>query len=147
MPLLAGDSWDANAILNAAKGTDLDIYVTTYFDEEIVNQENSEFVESFQKWINSRSANLANNGGNDTIATASVMGYDAYFTALEAIRMAGSADPRAINEALWKVNYQGISGPISFDQDGNAIRNVAFIKKVNTKTGEWEVVAEMTAHG
>ncbi len=140
IPLLAGDSWDSKAILNAAKDTNLDIYVTTYFDEEIMNQENSEFVKNFKKWINSRTINLANNGGDDTITAVSVMGYDAYFTALEAIKAAGSADPKAINEALWKTNYQGISGLISFDESGNEIRNVAFIKKVNTKTGTWEAV-------
>ncbi|MDF3005038.1 MAG: Branched-chain amino acid transporter, amino acid-binding protein [Oscillospiraceae bacterium] len=142
MPLLAGDSWDSKAILDAAKGTNLDIYVTTYFDEKILNDQNSEFVKGFKKWINSRSANIANNGGNDTIVPVSVMAYDAYFTIIEAIKSANSTDPKAINEALWKVNFEGISGPIAFDETGNIIRNVAFIKKVNTKTGEWEVLGE-----
>lgn len=142
MPLLGGDTWDSKVIPNAAKGTDLDIYATTFIDERIINEKNSEFVKGFKKWINSSSANLANNGGDDTIEAGSVMAYDAYFTALEAIKAAGSADPKAINEALGKVNFQGISGPISFDEVGDAIRNVAFIKKVNTETGAWEVVAE-----
>ncbi|KAF5029359.1 Leucine-, isoleucine-, valine-, threonine-, and alanine-binding protein [anaerobic digester metagenome] len=141
MPLLAGDSWDSKAILNAAKGTNLNIYVTTYFDEKIINEEDSKFVKDFKQWINSKSINLKNNGGDDTIAAVSVMGYDAYFTVLEAIKAAGSADPKAINEALWKVNYQGISGLISFDGTGNVIRDVAFIKKVNTQTGKWDIVA------
>ena len=140
IPLLAGDSWDSKAILNAAKGTNLDIYITTYFDERIIDDKDSEFVRGFQEWINSRPANLENNGGDDTIAAVSVMGYDAYFTVFEAIKAAGSADPKAINEALRKVNYQGISGPISFDETGNVIRDEAFIKKVNTKTGKWDIV-------
>lgn len=141
MPLLAGDTWDSNTILNAAKGTNLDIYITTYFDERIINDKDSAFVKGFQEWINSNPANLANNGGDDTIAAVSVMAYDAYFTVLEAIKAAGSADPRAINEALFKVNFQGISGPISFDENGNAIRDEAFIKKANTRTGKWDIVA------
>lgn len=142
IPLLAGDSWDSKAILDAAKGTNLDIYVTTYFDEKILNEDDSEFVKGFKKWINSRSANIENNGGNDTIAPVSVMAYDAYFTIIEAIKAANSTDPKAINEALWKVNFEGISGPISFDQTGNIIRNVAFIKKVNTQTGKWEILGK-----
>jgi len=141
MPLLAGDTWDSKTILNAAKGTNLDIYITTYFDEDIINETDSAFVKGFQEWINAKPANLENNGGDDTIAAVSVMGYDAYFTILEAIKNAGSADPKAINEALFKVQYQGISGPISFDATGNAIREVAFIKKVNTQTGKWDVVS------
>lgn len=142
IPLLAGDSWDSKAILDAAKGTNLDIYVTTYFDEKILNEDDSEFVKGFKKWINSRSANIENNGGNDTIAPVSVMAYDAYFTIIEAIKAANSTDPKAINEALWKVNFEGISGPISFDETGNIIRNVAFIKKVNTQTGKWEILGK-----
>ncbi|WMJ84906.1 ABC transporter substrate-binding protein [Oscillospiraceae bacterium LTW-04] len=142
IPLLAGDSWDSKAVLNAAKDTNLDIYVTTFFDENIIKDKDSEFVKGFKKWIKSSSTNLKNNGGDDTISAVSVMGYDAYFTALEAIKAAGSIDPKAINEALLKVQHEGVSGPIIFDKNGNAIRNVAFIKKVNTETGEWEIVAE-----
>lgn len=144
LPLLAGDSWDSNFIPKAAKGTNLDIYITTYFYEEITNEKGSEFVKNFKKWINSSSANLANNGGDDTVIAASAAGYDAYFTALEAIKAAGSTDPKAINEALWKVNFTGVTGDISFDKDGNAIRDVAFIKKVNTETGKWEFVESIT---
>lgn len=70
------------------------------------------------------------------------MAYDAYFTVIEAIKAANSTDPKAINEALWKVNSEGISEPIAFDETGNIIRNVAFIKKVNTQTGEWDVLDE-----
>ncbi len=141
MPLLSGDVWDSKVILNAAKGTNLDIYITTYFDESIINDEDSAFVKGFQQWINAKPANLENNGGDDAIAAVSVMGYDAYFTILQAIREAGSADPKAINEALFKVQHQGISGPIAFDATGNAIRDVAFIKKANTRTGKWDIVA------
>ena len=147
MPLLAGDSWDSKAILNAARGTNLDIYITTYFDEGIIEQQDSEFVKGFKEWINSRTINLENNGGDDTISAVSVMGYDAYITILEAIRAAGSADPKAINEALRETNYQGISGAISFDETGNAIRDVAFIKKMDTKAGRWDIVAvQSVAH-
>ena len=141
MPLLAGDSWDSKDILNAAKGTGLDIYIATYFDESIITDEDSKFVQDFQAWINSRPANLKNNGGDDRIAAVSVMGYDAYFVILEAIKAAGSAEPEAINAALANIRHQGVSGQIAFDPTGNALREVAFIKKMNTELGRWEVVS------
>ena len=42
-----------------------------------------------------------------------VMGYDAYYTALEALKAAGSTDPSAVNEALWNVDYTGVTGHIT----------------------------------
>ena len=70
------------------------------------------------------------------------MGYDAYFTALEAIKAAGSADPKAVNEALWGVKYEGVTGHIEFDNvNGDAVRDSAYVKTANTETGAWDFVA------
>ena len=141
MPIMAGDTWDSNVILNAAKGTKSDIYVTTFFDEGTTEPKGAEFVKGIKEWLKANPTSLANNGGDDTIAAVSAMGFDAYFTALEAIKAAGTTDPKAVNEALWKVSYTGVSGAIAFDDIGDAIRDAAFVKKVNTETGKWEFVA------
>lgn len=69
------------------------------------------------------------------------MGYDAYMTAVKAIEAAGSIDPKVINETLWGVKYSGVTGEIAFDDIGDAIRDVAFIKSVNTAGGSWDFVA------
>ena len=41
-----------------------------------------------------------------------------------------------------KAAYDGVTGHIVFDEIGDAKRDTAFIKACNTKTGEWEFVAE-----
>jgi branched-chain amino acid transport system substrate-binding protein len=139
IPLLAGDTWDSNVILSAAEGKDLEIYVTTFYQEG----GNAEFDEGIKEWINSDKTNLANNGGNDMIAAVTAMGYDAYFTALEALKNAGSTDPAAVNEALWTTTYTGVTGAIAFDDvNGDAIRDTAYVKEANTETGTWDFVAE-----
>ena len=139
MPLLAGDTWDSNVILSAAEGKDVQIYVTTFYQEG----GNTEFDEGIKEWINSDKTNLANNGGNDTIAAVTAMGYDAYFTALEALKNAGSTDPAAVNEALWTTTYTGVTGAIAFDDvNGDALRDTAYVKVANTETGAWDFVAE-----
>jgi branched-chain amino acid transport system substrate-binding protein len=140
IPLIATDTWDSNVIMEAAQGTDLDIYCTTFYAEG----GDPDFEEGFRAWMNSDSAALSNNGGNDMIAAVSVMGYDAYYTALEAIQEAGSIDPADIMAALPGVTYTGVSGAIAFDDTGDAIRDSAFIKKANTETGEWDFVAQQT---
>lgn len=139
IPLLAGDTWDSNVILNAAEGKDVQIYVTTFYQEG----GNAEFDANIKEWLNSDKTALANNGGDDTVAAVTAMGYDAYYVALEALKAAGSTDPAAVNEALWGVTYTGVTGEISFDEvNGDANRDVAYVKTANTETGAWDFVAE-----
>lgn len=138
-PLMAGDTWDSNVILNAAKGKNVQIYVTTFYQEG----GNETFDKGIKEWINSDSTAKANNGGDDTISAVTAMGYDAYYVALEALRAAGSTDPAAVNEALWGVTYTGVSGDIAFDDvNGDAIRDTAYVKCANTETGAWDFVTE-----
>ena len=74
-------------------------------------------------------------------SAASARGFDAYVTVLEAMENAKSASPADIQEALWNTTYTGITGDIAFDSvNGDAIRNVAFIKKVNKDFGTWDFV-------
>ena len=89
-----------------------------------------------------RLRSLANNGGNTTIAACSVLGYDAYFVALEAMKKAGSIDKDAIKATLPSVEYDGVTGHIAFDENGDAIRDSAFVKHLNTESGEYELFGE-----
>ncbi len=141
-PLLAGDTWDSNVILNAAKGKAVKVYITTFYQEG----GNTEFDAGFKAWLESDSTALASNNGDTTIAAVSAMGYDAYFTALEALKAAGTTDPVAVNEAIWKVTYTGVSGAIAFDAvNGDAVRDTAYVKTANTETGAWDFVAVQKA--
>ena len=141
IPLLAGDTWDSNVILNAAKGKNVQIYVTTFYQEG----GDPDFDAGVKEFINSKPENLANNGGDDTVAAVTAMGYDAYFVALEALKNAGSTDPAAVNEALWTTTYDGVSGHIEFEpENGDAVRDSAFVKSANTETGAWDFVSVQT---
>ena len=134
--LLGSDTWDSNKVIESAKGKDVSAYVTTFYQEG----GNEEFDTGIKEWINANADAKTNNGGNDMIAAVTAMGYDAYFTALEAIKAAGSTDPKAVLEALPGVSYEGVSGLIEFDDIGDAVRDSAFIKTANTETGAWDFV-------
>ena len=139
IPILAGDTWDSNVILNAAKGKDVDIYVTTFYQEG----GNKEFDEGIKKWINGDANAKSNNGGDDKIAAVSAMGFDAYYVALEALKTAGSTKSADVLKVLGGVKYNGVSGAIAFDNiNGDAIRDVAYVKWCNPATAEWEFVAQ-----
>ena len=140
-PLLAGDTWDSNVILQAAAGKDVNVTVTTFYPEGA----DASFDENIKKWINRDATNLANNGGDDTVAAVTAMGYDAYFFALAAMKQAGSTDPAKIMEALWKTEYTGVTGPIALDQvNGDAIRNTAYVKRADTASGAWIALDPVT---
>ena len=63
------------------------------------------------------------------------------FNAEDKVKAAGSADPKAVNEALWGVKYDGVTGHIEFNETGDAKRDAAYVKTANTETGAWDFVA------
>lgn len=141
IPLLGSDTWDNNTIVGATKGKDVQVYVSTFYQEGA----NPDFEKGIKEWINGDAKNLENNGGNDMLSAVTIMGYDAYMVAIEALKAAGSTDPAAVMAALPNVTYTGISGSIAFNEIGDAIRDSAVIKKSNSETGEWEFVAVQKA--
>ena len=138
--ILGTDTVDNNMVLESAKGKDVRLLVTTFYQEG----GSPEFDEGIKKWLNENPDMMTNNGGNDVVAGVTAMGYDAYFTALEAVKAADSTDPAAILAALPGVHYEGVTGVIEFDDIGDAKRDAAYIKEANTETGAWEFVAVQT---
>ena len=140
-PFLGSDTWDDNMVLQAAAGTNVQVFVTTFYAEG----GNPTFDEGIKAYINSNSDAKTANGGDDTISAVTAMGYDAYYVALEALKAAGSTDPEAVKAALPGVTYSGVSGDISFDATGDAIRDTAYIKTINTADSVWEFVTQQKA--
>ena len=144
LPILAGDTWDSNVVLAQAKGTKVQIYVTTFFVEGSTDPKVTAFVDGFRNYLNSNATAKTNNGGDDEIAAVSAMGFDVYYTALEALKAAGSTKGADVIKALPGVTYEGVSGAIAFDQNGDAVRDVAYVKKVNNESGKWDFVAQQS---
>ena len=138
IPILGSDTLDSNMVLEAAADSNVQIYCSTFYQEG----GSPEFDEGIKAWLNEDKEALMNNGGNDMISAVSVMGYDAYYTALMALKASASPDPKDVNKALWDVKYKGVSGMIAFNETGDAIRDSAFLKTVNFETGNWDFVAE-----
>jgi branched-chain amino acid transport system substrate-binding protein len=74
-------------------------------------------------------------GFNFAGATESFRGYDGIRTIAHGIEKAGNADPAAIKDAMWKVDYTGLNGKIKFEkqgpsgrESGQSIPNVYLIK-------------------
>ena len=133
IPILGSDTLDDNKVLEAAKDTNIELYVSTFYQEG----GSPEFDEGIKAYINSNEDAMTSNGGNDTISAVTAMGYDAYYVALEAIKAADSADKADIKAALPAVQYDGVSGHIEFDEIGDAVRDTAYIKTSDNTTATW----------
>lgn len=141
IPLFGPDTWDSNKVLEAGAGKDVQVYVSTFYPEG----GDPEFDSGIKAWLNEDAQAMTNNGGNDTIAAVTAMGYDAYYVALEALKAAGSTDPGAVKAALPGVTYTGVSGAIAFDEIGDAVRDTAYIKTADTETSAWKFVTQQSA--
>ena len=132
-PFVGSDTLDDNMVLDAVKGTNLQLYVSTFYQEG----GSPEFDAGIKEYINTNSEALAANGGNDTISAVTAMGYDAYYVALEAMKKADSVKKGDLMNILGSVTYEGVSGAIAFDDIGDAVRDTAFIKTADTANGAW----------
>lgn len=143
--IIAGDTWDNNTIVEAAQGSGLDVQVTTFYQEGA----NADFDKGFGEWLNADAQRITDNGGNAMIAAVSAMGYDAYMTALYTLEKLDSADATRADviKALASIStpetaYTGVTGLIYFDTTGDAVRDTAFIKKIDTINNAWTFVKE-----
>jgi branched-chain amino acid transport system substrate-binding protein len=141
VPILAGDTWDSNVIVQGARGKNVTLFVSTFYAEGGSPQ----FDAGLKSYINANPLARVNNGGNDLIAAATAIAFDAYHVALEALKRAGSTDPARVLEALRGVKYDGVTGFIEFDQIGDRRMDFAFIKRLNTQQGRWENVGQVSA--
>ena len=132
-PFWAPIRWTATWFWKLLPGSDVQLYVSTFYQEG----GSPEFDEGIKAWLNEDATAMTNNGGNDTIAAVTAMGYDAYYVALEALKAAGSTDPAAVKAALPGVTYTGVTGDIAFDDIGDAIRDTAYIKVADTANNAW----------
>lgn len=122
--IAAGDTWEnATIIENAGADAEGTVFSTFYDEAAPANDEAAAFVEGFKAY-------LTGIGESDIIPAVSALGYDAYITAVQAIKDADSVDPAAIKDALKNVHVEGVTGDITFDENGDANKDMAYIKTI-----------------
>jgi branched-chain amino acid transport system substrate-binding protein len=94
----------------AANGSYHLVFFTPWFPDAV---KNPDIAKKFVAEWNARKYNV---GG----LTEGFRGWDAVYTVVEAIKLAGKAEPKALTGALWKVKVKGINGDIAFIKQGPA---------------------------
>ena len=122
--IMAGDTWENSSIIENAGAYAEGVVLSTFFDDaDPATAEAEKFITGFKKY-------LVDNKQSDIIPAVSALGYDAYLVAIEAIKKAGSVDSVKIRDALEGVSIEGVTGAISFDANGDANKDMAFIKTI-----------------
>ena len=134
--IMAGDTWENETIVNTAGADAEGIVFSTFFDEnDTENPVANEFVKGFKDYLNSDPKNITSNGGSDGVAAVSALGYDAYmavYTAIQSLDGQGLEQITSgdIRDAIPAVNYDGVTGNITFNENGDANKTIAYVKTV-----------------
>lgn len=128
-PIMGGDTWEnATIIENAGKDSE-GIVLSTFFDDaDPATAEAEKFIAGFREY-------LTENNQDTIIPAVSALGYDAYLVVIDTIKRAvqsGTTELTSveIRDALKDTSIEGVTGAISFDKNGDAVKNMAFIKTV-----------------
>lgn len=127
--IMAGDTWENETIISdAAEG----VTFSTFFDEnDNTNEIAKEFVEGFKAYLNNDPENLKLNGNTDGVAAVSALGFDAYMVVYEALENLTETNSVAMREAIAAADYVGVTGKVTFDENGDANKDTAYIKTVD----------------
>jgi branched-chain amino acid transport system substrate-binding protein len=129
---MSNDGVDVPAFLEVG-GADLNgTYVTTHFSAEApINDMTDVFLKAYTE------------NYDDEPSALSALGFDAYLAGLKAIEAAGNFNGSDIKDALNKLEFDGCTGMITFDENGDAIKNKVVLKIVSDGTWEYGGTTEI----
>lgn len=128
--ILASDIWDYKDVINIANDACEGLNFVSYFDSK--NLETS----AAQKFIYGEGSDkgffnyLIANSQDGDITSIQALGYDAYMAIYYAMKNATSTKMEDVKESLDNVNFEGVTGTISFDEYGDLIQKRIIIKNI-----------------
>ncbi|MDI9497890.1 MAG: ABC transporter substrate-binding protein [Bacillota bacterium] len=121
VPLLGGDGWDG--ILTQTAEDNPKEADGNYFTNHYATSDESPIVQDFLKAFEAKY--------NEVPISFSALGYDAAHILAAAIERAGSTDKDAIVAALNQTDYEGVTGHITFDENGDPLKPISIIEVVD----------------
>jgi branched-chain amino acid transport system substrate-binding protein len=141
---MGGDTWENATIIENAGADAEGIVLSTFFDDaDPATAEAEKFITGFKEY-------LKTNGQDEIIPAVSALGYDAYLVVVDAIKRAAASGATAltsvdVRDAIKTTSIQGVTGAITFNDIGDAVKNLAFIKTV--KDGAFAFLKTVTIEG
>lgn len=115
---LGGDGWDG--VLSTISSADIveGAYFSSHYSADDPDEKVQKFIENYKAIYNEEPNSF------------SALAYDTAYILAEAIKNADTMEPDAIVEALANTEFEGITGKIMFDEQGDPIKPVSIIKIV-----------------
>ena len=115
--ILGPDGWDG--VIQQVEPSQYDVLNKVYFTNHYSLDDTDERVQNFIK-------NYRDRFGEDPTAFAA-LSYDAVYLYKQAIEEANSTEAEAILTALNKIEFEGITGKLKFDENNNPVKSVSII--------------------
>lgn len=129
IPMLGGDGWDG--VLGVLDESNQKVVDNSYFANHYSTTDTDKIITDFVDKYNSTYNEIPN--------AFAALAYDSAYIVTNAIAKAGSTDKEAINKALREIEYDGVTGHIIFDENGDPIKTVSIIKLEADENGKIEV--------
>jgi branched-chain amino acid transport system substrate-binding protein len=122
-PFVGGDGWDSPKLAEIGGSDALNnTFFTNHYSVGYNSAKSKGFLQAFQKEY-----------GQEPDAMA-VLGYDAAYALVIAIKRANSTEPEKIREALASTkSFQGVTGALTLNDTHDAIKNAVIIEMINGK--------------
>lgn len=125
--ILGGRSWDSAATLSKIEVVTFPVYTYSHLGIDA----SSQFSKEFSFWISNDKDLEYMNAGSTTVSTTSVLSYDAYMLFATSVINAGSALPQDIISQIKKIEYNGETGKIAFDENTRNKFRASALKKAD----------------
>lgn len=131
VPYLGGDGWDgvlSENVIGTEKNDADGAYFTNHYAQDDPNEKLQSFLSAYREAYDMEAVSFA------------ALGYDAANMMIQAIEEAGNTDSDAIIDAMKNLEYEGVTGNITFDDNNNPIKTVSIIL---IKDGEYTLYTKM----
>ncbi len=133
IPFIGADTWETPEFIDIGGDSVNGATLSTFFASEVpITEMSSTFLDAYRAEYNKEPA------------AVTALSFDAYLVILEAIKKAGSADPKAIRDALAETkDFPGAAGMISLDVNGDAVKS-AILKTVEDGKFVYKTIIDPT---
>ena len=124
VPILSGDGAQAPDLIKIGKKAVEGFMLTGHFHPKgATTGMGKKFINAFKKKYPKK-----------TMTAFHALGADALYVLVDALKRAGSTDPKKLRQAISATRgFQGVSGVISIDKNGNAVKSAVILKVKNGK--------------
>ncbi|MEH7548107.1 ABC transporter substrate-binding protein [Neobacillus vireti] len=122
VPFMGGDGWDSPKLVDIAGAASLEnTYITNHYSSGDSDKKVQDFVSAFKAKYDGKSPDAFG-----------ALGYDTVYFLADAIKRAGSSDPKKIQKALAETDgLELVSGKVKLDKNHDPIKAAVILEYVN----------------